>query len=100
MGLPFRGDHVYSRICSGADPLLGLELTPEGLRRGKEVVPDTSITHPTAKRLDLFTIGSIVVALAFILADRLWLSPPHTEQSAASAKVVTDVAQTSVPEST
>ena len=76
------------------------ELTPEGLKHGKEVVHDTSITHPTAKRLDLFTIGLIVVALAFILADRLLLSPPHTEQSAASAKVVTDVAQTSGPEST
>ena len=66
------------------------EITPEGLKREKDVVRDASITHLTAKRLDMFTIGLIVVALAFILADRLWLSPRLTEQSAASAEVVTD----------
>ena len=35
---------------------------------------DVSITHVTAKRLDAVTIGLIVVALVFILADRFWLS--------------------------
>jgi adenylate cyclase len=74
------------------------EITPEGLKREKDVVRDTSITRLTAKRLDLFTIGLIVVALAFILADRLWLSPRFTEQSAASAEVVTDPVQTPEPQ--
>jgi len=32
-------------------------------------VRDSTITHLTAKRLDVFTIGLIVTALAFILAD-------------------------------
>ena len=66
------------------------EITPEGLKREKDVVRDGSITHLTAKRLDLFTIGLIVVALAFILADRLWLSPRLAEKSAVPAEVVTD----------
>jgi len=74
------------------------ELTPEGLKREKEVVRDASITHLTAKRLDLFTIGLIVVALVFILADRFWLSPRLAEQSVVPAEVVTDIAQTSEPE--
>ena len=56
------------------------ELTPEGLKREKDVVRDASITHLTAKRLDVFTIGLIVVAFAFILADRLWLSPRFEQQ--------------------
>ena len=76
------------------------ELTPEGLKREKDVVRDASITHVTAKRLDGITIGLIVVALAFILADRFWLSPRLAEQSAAPAEVVTDTVQTSEPEST
>jgi len=51
------------------------ELTPEGLKREKDVVRDESITHLTAKRLDGITIGLIVVALLFVAADRIWLSP-------------------------
>ena len=74
------------------------EITPEGLKREKDVVRDASITHLTAKRLDMFTIGLIVVALAFILADRLWLSSRHTEQSAALTEGVTDTAQTAEQE--
>lgn len=51
------------------------ELTPEGLKRERDVVRETSITHVTGKRLDLFTIALIVVAVLFIVADRLWLAP-------------------------
>jgi hypothetical protein len=74
------------------------EITPEGLKREKEVVRDESITHRTAKRLDGFTIGLIVVALAFILADRLWLSSRLAEQPAAPAEVVTEFVQPPEPE--
>ena len=76
------------------------EFTPEGIKREKDVVRDASITRLTAKRLDGFTIGLIVVALAFLLADRFWLSPRHAEQIAAPAAVVTDNGQTSKPEPT
>ncbi len=76
------------------------ELTPEGLKREKDVVRDASITHVTAKRLDGITIGLIVVALAFILADRLWLSPRFAEQSAVPIEIVTDHEQTSESELT
>jgi TolB-like protein/Tfp pilus assembly protein PilF len=75
------------------------ELTPEGLKREKDIVRDTSITHITAKRLDWITIGLIIVALAFILADRLWLSPEFVEQSVAPVEVVTDHEQTFEPDS-
>ena len=69
------------------------ELTPEGLKREKKVMRDASITHLTAKRLDVITIGLIAVALTFILADRFWLSPRLAEQLAAPLEVVTDDVQ-------
>ena len=74
------------------------ELTPEGLKREKDVVRDTSITHLTAKRLDGITIGLIVVALAFIMADRMWQSPRLAVQPAPTTEAVTDNAQASEPE--
>jgi len=74
------------------------ELTPEGLKREKDVVRDASITHLTAKRLDGITIGLIVVALAFIMADRMWLSPRLAVHPAPTTEVVTDNVQASEPE--
>jgi len=46
----------------------------------------------------MFTIGLIVVALAFILADWFWMSPRLAEQSSSPAEVVTDTVQTPEPE--
>jgi TolB-like protein/Tfp pilus assembly protein PilF len=61
------------------------ELTPEGLKRERDVVHEASVTHVTAKRLDLITISLVVVALLFIVADRLWFaslaSKPKVEQT-------------------
>jgi len=74
------------------------ELTPDGIKREKDVVRDASVTHLTAKRLDVFTIGLIVVAFAFILADRMWLSPRLAQQIVAPAEAVTDTVQTPEPE--
>jgi hypothetical protein len=57
------------------------EITPEGLKREKDVVRDASITHLTAKRLDGITIGLITVALAFILAGASFSSVVAQEQA-------------------
>lgn len=73
------------------------ELTPEGLKREKDVVREASITHFTSKRLDKITIGLIATALVFIVADRFWMSPRHTEQSVAPTVVMTDKTQTFEP---
>ncbi len=74
------------------------EMTPEGLKREKDVVRDASITHVTAKRLDWITIGLIAAALVFLMADRFWMSPRHPEQSVTSEEVATDNMQASEPE--
>ena len=49
------------------------EITPKGIRREHEVTPDASITRDTGRRLDQITIVMIVLALAVLAADRLWL---------------------------
>jgi adenylate cyclase len=72
------------------------ELTPEGLKREKDVVREASITHFTAKRLDKITIGLIAMAMVFIVADRFWMSPRLTQQVAAPVEAVTDIEQ--IPE--
>jgi len=54
------------------------EITPEGLKREREVQRTESITHVTAKRLDGITIGLLVMALAFVAVDRLWITPRIT----------------------
>jgi adenylate cyclase len=104
-GLPVWGVRFIVIILTlGLIPTLvfswAYEITPEGLKREKDVVREASITHFTAKRLDGITIGLIMAALVFIVADRFWLSPRHAEQLAAPVEVVTDNAQASESEST
>jgi len=50
------------------------ELTPEGLKREEEVDRNRSITPLTGKKLDRVIIGLLALAVAFLLADRLWQS--------------------------
>lgn len=57
------------------------ELTPEGLKKEKNVVREESITELTARRLDSITIAVVVLALAVFAADRLWLDSKMAEPS-------------------
>jgi TolB-like protein len=59
------------------------EMTPEGLKREKDVDRSTSITPQTGRRIDRVIIGTLVIALAFFAADKyLWRTPPVAEESA------------------
>ena len=63
------------------------EATPEGIKRESEVDRSRSITHQTAKRLDLLTIAMVVVGVGIFSTDRFLLdqyhevSPPVTLES-------------------
>ena len=46
------------------------EATPEGIKRESEVDRTRSITHQTAKRLDLLTVAMVVVAVGLFSIDR------------------------------
>ena len=67
------------------------ELTPEGLKREKDVDRSASITPQTGRRLDFVIIGVLGIAVALLLADRLWLSdaPPPVEPGTDGVVVTT-----------
>ena len=50
------------------------ELTPEGLKREKDVDRSQSITSHTGQRLDRITIGVLVVAVGLLLVDKFLLT--------------------------
>jgi TolB-like protein len=54
------------------------ELTPEGIKKEKDVDRSESITHLTGRKLDFAIIGVLVVAVGFLLVDKLYLSNSDT----------------------
>ena len=70
------------------------EMTPDGLKREKDVVRDASITPRTGRRIDRVIIGTLVVALGFFVADKYVLQPgaagTATPASEVAAAPVTD----------
>jgi TolB-like protein/lipoprotein NlpI len=69
------------------------EITPEGIKREKDVVRAASITHVTAKRLDGITIVLVVLVLAFVLADRYWLRNWSPQQVATPAETALEMSK-------
>jgi len=56
-----------------------LEITPEGIKKQSEVDLSRADEHFTAKRLDIVTIVLIVIAIAFLVVDRMVLREPARE---------------------
>ncbi len=51
------------------------ELTPEGLKKEKDVDRSQSITHVTGRKLDFMIIGMLVLALGYFAFDKFVLDP-------------------------
>jgi TolB-like protein/cytochrome c-type biogenesis protein CcmH/NrfG len=51
------------------------ELTPEGIKRESEIDREQSVTHETAKKLNVITLGAVGVLVLFMLLDRFVLQP-------------------------
>jgi len=51
------------------------ELTPEGIKRAKDVDPDQSITHATGRKLDRLVIVTLLLAVGLLLFDRFRNEP-------------------------
>ncbi len=49
------------------------ELTPEGLKKEKDVDRSESITHVTGRKLDYLIISVLVAAVTFLLIDKFYL---------------------------
>ena len=61
------------------------EITPEGLKKEKDVDRSQSITHVTGRKLDFVIIGVLVVALGFFAIERfVWHDHDETSVAATS----------------
>ena len=49
------------------------ELTPEGVKRTEEVSPEASVTPQTGRAIDKVIVVGMVVVVAVIVIDRVWL---------------------------
>jgi TolB-like protein/Flp pilus assembly protein TadD len=60
------------------------ELTPEGLRRESEIDREASVTRDTGRKINLVIVGLLLVAIAGLIADRLFPRAPVREAQASS----------------
>jgi len=66
------------------------ELTPEGIKREKDVTPGESITRHTAHKLDRITVALLFVVVLLVAAERLIPAADEPAQTAAAPAAVTD----------
>ena len=76
LGLPVTTGRLVILLLAIGFPLVMLfswayEITPEGLKKEKEVDRTTSVTHETAKKLDTAVIVLLVLGIASLALDRL-----------------------------
>jgi len=69
------------------------ELTPEGLKKERDVDRSKSITHVTGRKLDSFIIAVLVLALGYFVFDKFVLGPSRdAELVQATTEAVTEQA--------
>ena len=72
------------------------ELTPEGIKREKDVDRSQSITSNTGQRLDRIIIGVLVIAIGMLLVDKFFLAgvpQAQTEHVVATSEAPAAVAE-------
>jgi TolB-like protein/Flp pilus assembly protein TadD len=57
------------------------ELTPEGLKKEKDVIRDESITHMTGRKLDFAIIGVLAVAVIYFVSEKFFWANDIATQS-------------------
>ena len=92
LGLPdMAGKYVVLLLVIGFVPALILawafELTPEGLRKEKDVDRSESITHHTGRKLDFTIIGMLAAAVIYLVIDKF--NPAEPEEMSETAAIVT-----------
>ncbi len=66
------------------------ELTPDGIKREKDVDRTKSVTQKTGRKLDFTVIGILVLAIAFLLFDRFSPDPDTLTASNEDAVIPVD----------
>jgi TolB-like protein/Flp pilus assembly protein TadD len=86
---------IFLILAVGFIPTLiaawAFEMTPDGIKREKDVDRSKSITPTTGRKLDRVIIGVLVVAVALLLFDRL--VPPAGQTEPVSKTVTTEIAK-------
>jgi TolB-like protein len=72
------------------------ELTPEGLKKEKDVDRSESITHITGRKLDFVIIGVLLIALALFAVERFVLLPDRAPAIEAPKEIVATEVQQSI----
>jgi TolB-like protein len=62
------------------------EITPEGVRREKDVDPDQSITSQTGRRLDRIIMFVLVIAVGMLLVDKFTAREPNPSEPVAEVE--------------
>jgi len=70
------------------------EMTPEGIKKEKNVDRTQSVTHKTGRKLDRMIIGVMAIVITFLVVDRFILS----EDSAETSQLVESATQAVEPE--
>ncbi len=65
------------------------EITPEGIKRERDIERDESITNVTAKKLDKATMGLLVVAIFLFGADKIFKDDAADEGPSKTAAAIT-----------
>jgi TolB-like protein/Flp pilus assembly protein TadD len=64
------------------------ELTPQGLKRDKDVTPEQSIAPQTARRMDRVLIAVLVAALGYFVFDKFVIAPGRSSSALGKAIAV------------
>jgi len=74
------------------------ELTPEGLKKEKDVDRSSSITRVTGRKLDFMIIAVLVMAVAYFAYDEIFIDSAQEEAAAGASTRVEEVTETDTPE--
>lgn len=74
------------------------ELTPEGLKKEKDVDRSQSITHATGRKLDFVIIGVMAAALIYFSYDKFLAGPAETPTTAAVTTEPIEITGTDTPD--
>ena len=74
------------------------ELTPEGLKKEKDVDRSESITHDTGRKLDFIIIAVLVLALVYFAYDKYVIDPAQEETLATASTQAEEISETDTPE--
>jgi adenylate cyclase len=72
------------------------EMTPEGLKREKDVDRSASVTHVTGRKLDRTIIIVLVLAVAYFAVDKFYLGERNPGQATVTSRSASSVGDSSV----